>query len=1081
MSKVLGIDVGTNSIGWCLIEEGKRIIDMGVRIFPVGVKEDDYAKSGSEKSKNATRRDARHARRTYDRYRQRRQLLEKSLTEHGMMFDKKTSLTAKELYQLRRKGLDEKLEKEEFGRVLFLLNQRRGFKSNRKGQAKEEEQDKGLTGEMNAFKKKLADEGFRTPGEFFASLFDELPENWHNENEPKERIRKTFRVKRELFENEFDLLWNKQVEFHPELTDELRSYIKGNVIFYQRKLKSAKHLVSKCRFEPTKRTIPRSHPLFQQFRVWTTINSIRVTYGERVNEPLANQERIDLAAELISREHMTHSQIKKFMEWPSSAKMNDMPQKILGNVTTARLENAVGSNWYHALSSSDKERLWHNVYCAEDDEWLTKHAQENWGMNDEQADRLKDVNLEAEYGDLSYKAITKILPHLEDGYDYASACKMVADAENNPLYHHSFNTEERGKGRVLADKLDLNKQEPLRNPLVQMSVNECARLINAVIAKHGKPDKVRVELLRELKKPKKVREQLTNKLKDKQRERDSFKKFLIEKKLVRDPRRSDLLKFELWLELEHSSKDLQQLAPDLNLEDFKKFRTRINAKDEEKYRLWLECGRISPYTGNTIPLSKLFTEEIEVEHILPFSRSLDNSFMNKTLSEAGFNEAKGNQTPLEYFKDRKDELRAFKERVKSFSQGKQEKLLSEGIDSDFKNSQLTNTAYIGREVNRILFQVCEDVRVSSGAVTSLLRREWGLNKLIWDGTGDKKNRDDHRHHSIDALVVAATSESVIRQVSDLAQETPYGEIKLKGMKFPWQTFQLEAAEHVGNMLVSYKNGKRLLSSKKNTYRYSKAHDGKPEKRQRSLSVRGQLHEDTFYGQIMHPEKGELVYVVKRDVSALAEKDIPNIIDKGLRDSILEHVEKHGGKWASALKEPVYMKSKKDVKVPIRTVRMEVASESMIQLRPKENKKLFVKPGSNFCLAIYEDPISGKRAFETVSFFDATQNALKKDLLFPSEKDGKPLLMTLQQRDLVLLYENHPDEINWNSKRELFDRLYMVRKFDRNGLIGMVKHNRTNVDPGKVKDYEPGAGYTKRVGGLKAIKVKLDTLGQLSRI
>jgi CRISPR-associated endonuclease Csn1 len=1068
MSNVLGIDVGTNSIGWALIEDGKRVIDMGVRIFPVGVKEDDYAKSGSEKSKNATRRDARHARRTYDRYRQRRQHLEKALHENGMMFDKTTSLPAKELYGLRRKGLDERLEKEEFARVLFLLNQRRGFKSNRKGQSNSSEEDKGLIGQMNSFQQELEERGFRTPGEYFASLFDDQPEGWHNENEPTKRIRKEHRVRRSLYETEFDLLWQKQSEFYPELTDDLRDHIRDYVIFYQRRLKSAKHLVSKCRFEPKKRVIPKSHPLFQQFRIWTTINNMRITYGERVNDPFTNQERIDLGAELNSREYMTHSQIKKFMGWPSSTKFNDMPQKILGNVTVSRLESAVGSNWYHALSSSDKERLWHNVYCAEDDEELSEHAQKNWKMTDDQADRLVTVNLEVEYGDLSFKAISKILPHLEDGYDYASACAMAG-------YHHSFDAEKQGKDRILADKLDLTKQEPLRNPLVQMSVNECARLINAVIDQHGKPDRVRVELLRELKKPKKVREQRTNKLREKQRERDAFKEFLIDKKLVKDPRRGDLMKFELWLELEHSSKDLQRLAPELNLADFKKFRSRVNAKDEEKYRLWLECGRVSPYTGNIIPLSKLFTEEIEVEHILPFSRSLDNSFMNKTLSEAEFNSIKGNLTPMEYFKDRKEELRAFKERVKSFSAGKQEKLLAENIDSDFKNSQLTNTAYIGREVTKMLYSVCKDVKVSSGAVTSLLRRQWGLGRLIWDGTGDKKNRDDHRHHAIDALVVAATTDSVIKQVSDLAQETPYGTIQLKGLKFPWPTFQLEASEHIGHMLISYKNGKRLLSSKKNPYRYAR----KPMPEQRTRSVRGQLHEDTLYGQIMHPEKGELVYVVKKSLEGLSEKDLPKIIDKGLRDSILEHVKNNGGKWSS-LKETVYMKSKKGAKVPIKTVRVEVPAEDMIQLRPNENKKLFVKPGNNYCLAIYEDSKTGKRDFETVSFYTASQNALNKQPLYPSEKKGKPLLMTLQQKDLVVLYDNHPDEIDWNNPCELFDRLYMVRKFDRNGLVGMVKHNRTNVDPGKVKDYEPGAGYTKRVGGLKAVKVIIDIVGKLHR-
>jgi CRISPR-associated endonuclease Csn1 len=142
MSHTLGLDIGTNSIGWCLVEDGKGIVAMGSRIFPVGVKEDSYAKSGTEESRNAARRTARGIRRGYARYKLRRTELEQLLTANGMMFDKTVSLPTKQLYSLRRDALDRKLELEELGRIFFLMNQRRGFKSNRKEQAKGDEEKK---------------------------------------------------------------------------------------------------------------------------------------------------------------------------------------------------------------------------------------------------------------------------------------------------------------------------------------------------------------------------------------------------------------------------------------------------------------------------------------------------------------------------------------------------------------------------------------------------------------------------------------------------------------------------------------------------------------------------------------------------------------------------------------------------------------------------------------------------------------------------------------------------------------------------------------------------------------------------
>ena len=1077
MARTLGLDIGTNSIGWCLVEDGKRIIGMGSRIFPVGVKEDSYAKSGTEESRNAARRAARSIRRGYDRYHQRRNELERILQDRGMMFNKSESLPTKELYGLRRKALDGPLTPQEIGRILFLLNQRRGFKSNRKDAGKTGEAEKELTGmkaAMSELEARVKASGCRTVGEYFASLFDNQPENWHNPNEPVERIRRRF-VNRKMYEQEFDAIWEKQRHYHPDLlTDELKAELRDRVIFFQRRLKSAKHLVSKCRFEPDKRVMPKSHPLYQEFRLWQRLNDIRITAGERVNSLLTNEERGTLAAELSGSRSMTLPAVKKLMGWPKSTRFNDIGEKIVGCTTVAAIKDAVGEDWYFKQSPEKRLRLWHTLYFATDDGWVERYAQEKLGMNDEQAIRYAEVKLEQDYGQVSYKAASKILPFLMDGYDFAGACEQAG-------YHHSQSELDRAD-RVLDNRLNTAKVEPLRNPLVQMTVNETARLVNAIIHEHGKPDLVRVELLRELKKPKAVREKMRNRMRDKERLRDEYRDFLKAKKIIPDPRLSDIKKFELWLELEYSEDDLARLDPNIDMKAFAKFAEAVSSKDREKFHLWLECDRISPYTGQPIPLNKLFTEAIHVEHILPYSRSLDDSFVNKTLCEDEVNDDKGNLTPLEYFEQKRTpaELKAFKQRVKNFSQGKLDKFLATDVKDDFLNSQYTNSAYIGTEVRKLLRTTFKDVRVTNGQLTGLLRRVWKLNELLSDGP-DRKNRDDHRHHAVDALVIACTTQSLVQRISSESKFDYRGNQRVPDIGLPWNLFRSDAAEQLHGLLVSYKGGKRLLSTKKNKYIHSKAHDGKPEKHQRTKAVRGPLHEETLYGRITIHENGAKreTYVVRKPLTALTDvKQLDLIVDPVVQRVIKEHVAAHDGKLKEALKVPVHMPVKPEnegLRIPIKSVRLRVSTEEMVELRPRT----FVEPGSNYCMAIYEDG-RGQRAYRTISFFEASQKALRKEALYPAEIDGKKLLMTLQQRDLVVFYDKHPEEIQWNSPEWMAQHVYMVRSMDRKGEVHMVLHNAANAKSGDPAQKEAGIYLRRKVGNLKVIPVRIDHLGNVIR-
>lgn len=1076
MNRTLGLDIGTNSIGWCLVEDGKGIIGMGSRIFPVGVKEDSYAKSGTEESRNAARRTARGIRRGYARFKLRRAELEQLLQANGLMFDKTVCLPTKQLYGLRREALDRKLQLDELGRIFFLMNQRRGFKSNRKETAKGDEEKQLTTTKqaMRDFELKMQQAGCRTAGEYLATLFDEQPAHWHNENEPKERIREKQRIRRELYQKEFDLIWERQQQYYPDvLTADLKHQLRDRVIFFQRKLKSAKHLVSKCRFEPAKHVMPKSHPLFQEFRILHALANIRVTDRDRVNDLLTLEERDAIAVQLEQAEKVNVSLIKEWLDYPRSARINDLGD-LKGHTTWSRIRSAVGDAWFAKQTAEQRLKLWHTLYFAADEGWIEEYAQRALGMNDEQAKRFAEVNLELDYGSLSHKAAQKIVPYMREGYDYAGASEQAG-------YHHSQN-ELDDPDRPLKDKLTGADIDELRNPLVQMTVNETARLVSAVSKEFGKPDLVRVELLRELKKPKAVREGMRNAMKNKEKLRDEYRAFLKEKEVMTNPYPSDIKKFELWLELDYSESDLSRLAPDMDLKAFKKFAEAVKPADKEKYRLWLECDRISPYTGKAIPLSALFTEAYHIEHILPYSRSLDDSFVNKTLCEDTVNTEKGNLTPLEYYEAKRtpEELKAFKQRVKNFSEGKLSKFLATEVKDDFLNSQFTNSAYIGTEVRKLLRTAFKDVRVTNGQLTGLLRNKvWRLNDLL-NTASDQKDRDDHRHHALDALVIACTTQSLVQRISHESQFDFRGVQRVPDIGLPWHNFRVEAAEKLNAMIVSYKGGKRLLTAKLNKYRHSKAHEGQREKWQRTVAVRGPLHEATLYGHITVQQKGskEETYVVRKALTALTKVDqLDNIVDPVVRKTVQEHVKKHGS-LKEALKVPVYMPVKRENEgklVPIKKVRLRVNSAEMVELRPKT----FVEPGNNYCIAIYEDA-KGKRAYRTVSFFEAVQRAKRKEPIHPAEVEGKPHLMTLQQRDLVVLYEKHPDEIQWNDANWMAARVYQVKKFDRKGVIGLVLHKASNVNTDYPKKYPTGTTYKKTTSSLKAIPICVDHLGGYKR-
>jgi CRISPR-associated endonuclease Csn1 len=1103
--KVLGLDIGTNSIGWALIDDTKEeIIAMGVRIFPVGVNEDKYNKSHVEESKNKSRRDARSARRRRFRQKMRRIELKKILTSLAIPAEIKS--TNIEAYQLRAKAIDEKVSLADLGLIFLHLNKRRGFKSTRKDEILQEgDEDLGIKADKEAGKVKVSIEklqtdiknaGCRTMGEYFYSLIKQSSEQEkyaYNPQMPIERIRGRY-TSRKLYGEEFDMIWNKQKEFYPNLLNaENYKNIKEKCIFYQRELKSQKHLINKCRFEKDKPCCPTSKPIYQEFRIWQKINDLIVSTAiTDEGRPLTKGEKQILFDELQSKPSLKASEIKKLLfAKPKSVEINfDDKNSIKGNITRVKLIKALGEEYVNALSAEKLDQVWHYLHIQKDKNWLKKTALEKLQLTEQQAFAFAKINLEDDYGSLCSKAMGKILPHLKEGYQYSEACKKAG-------YHHSLDTEK--ANRPLEDSLKKLKANELRNPIVQRSLTEMKRLVNEVIGLYGKPDLVRVETARELRKPKEEREKMHNKNRDKDALRKEYADFLSQKLGEQiSPRSSQITKYELWLELGADAEDLAKKGG--NMEEFVKFSRRVSTGDKTKFNLWKECLRRSVYTGEIISLSDLFKSEIEVEHIIPYSKSMDNGFTNKTLCERKFNQDKGGRTPHEYIFDTfgKEAWNAFCERIKVFPKHKQDKLkMQEYPPADFLEQQLRNTAYIALKAGEMLAKVVK-VELVKGQSTAQLRAHWGLNGALNRENPEIKNRGDHRHHAVDAVVIALTTKSLLDTLSKWNAYNPQRDLYQIDEKYlPKQIWggklRTQLDKHLEGMLISHRADNRLIVRKKGRI-FTKSKG--VFKTKTTFAVRGALHEETLYGKIIFPHKnhphfkeGDAIYVVRKKLSAFKEvKELREIIDLKVLEVLKARVDTFSGKIKEAFKGAeqgeikMYSPTGKDV--AIQKVRIGRNFSEPILLRPKENKKLFVESGNNYILGIYENPVSKERKFKVVKFFDAVRLKAAGKPVLQNSLDDFRLIHKLKKGDMFIMVNEHEDEVLNMDKKALFKNLYKVIKFSQGkiylGLHYVAKfgdddeNNSTaqENDRVQVRIYRNALKF-------RAVKVKIDILGRIS--
>jgi len=674
MARILGLDLGTNSIGWAIVDDmDNKILGMGSRIFPMGV-ENLGEGEGREISKNAGRTGARGVRRQFFRRRLRKKILLKALSENKMCpmiasdfedwkktkqfpTEKLANWFALNPYELRQKALNRKLSFEEIGRIFYHLIQRRGFLSNnRKGgtddgaifKGNEKEGKIGITKTQESIQDK-------TLGSY---LFEIYPKEYQPFQNSLERIRNRYTT-RKMYIDEFELIWNKQSEFHSNLNEDLKTlfggrkldgYREDGILFHQRPLRSQKHLVGNCSFEPTKTKCPKSAIPFEKFRVWQWVNTV-----EYNGNKISLEEKEKIITFLYANEKPDFKKIRKVIgkesaEYKFNYKNDD---KIVGTHTISNLSNKkyFGNKWFD-FSEKEQEDIWHTLYFFDSKSNLKEYAVKNWNFTEAKAEAISKFNVKDGYSSLSRKAIHNILPFLQLGFTYDVAVVLggikntfgtdweqlsnekrnflinnvedivrfksiggfigvikdilrkeynLSDSQLRKLYHHSADITIKELLEKLPVGKDADKEiQSIKNPIVITALFELRKLVNELIDEHGKIDVIKVEMARDLKISKSQRNKIRSEQKRLERENDRVKDRLN----------------EVGIRITHDNLLL--------------------------YKLWEECKKTCPYTGEPISITKLFSGEVQIEHIHPWSRSLNDSFSNKTLCYADENRKKGN-------------------------------------------------------------------------------------------------------------------------------------------------------------------------------------------------------------------------------------------------------------------------------------------------------------------------------------------------------------------------------------------------------------------------------------------------------
>lgn len=811
----LALDLGTSSIGWAMLRlnqenEPTAIIKAGVRIFSDG----RNPKDGSSLAVN--RRLARGMRRRRDRLLKRKARMLKQLVENGFFPAAEIERKALELldpFELRSRGLDQQLTPAEFGRALFHMTQRRGFQSNRKTDKKDTDSG-ALKTAIRGVRLAMSETNSRTVGEWLykrKTAGETVRARYRERRETKEGIKPTVEkfydlyLDRSMISDEFDTLWANQAKYDAvQFNDIARESLRDTLLF-QRPLRPVRP--GRCTLIPAEERAPSALPSSQRFRIYQEVNNLRLLAEGMKEITLSLAQRDTVVAALEKNGKRSFDQIRRLLNLGSDIHFNiEDPKRseLKGNSTSAILskEKFFGEAW-HDLDLSTQDKIVKKLIFEESTSDLICWLKSTFKSADSNASNIVETSLPEGYGNLSETALSWVLPELRsEVVSYAEAVKRCGD-HGAPFNHHSVLSHAQSTGEILsklpyygeilqrhigfADPNATESSSPekrygrIANPTVHIGLNQIRVVVNSILAKYGHPSEIIVEVARDLKQSKD------------QRDEESRRQAERQKKNAR------------WRE---------EIAAILNV-----IPERVKTADLQKLQLWEELAsnvidRRCPYSGQQISINMLFSDEVEIEHILPFSTTLDDSLNNKTVALRVANRVKGNATPWDAFGKSPRagfEYSAILERARLMPKAKRYRFAEDGYqrwlreDSGFLARALNDTRYLSRIAREYVSAICPSgTRVIPGQMTAMLRAKFGLNDIL--GLYGEKNRDDHRHHAVDACVIGITDQRMLQRfasASASARERSLGRL-VETMPLPWPRYREQVERAIQALWVSHR-------------------------------------------------------------------------------------------------------------------------------------------------------------------------------------------------------------------------------------------------------------------------------------
>lgn len=1055
----LGLDMGVASIGWAVTENASNFIDAGVRIFPAGI--DNFGTS-KQTHLNQVRRAKRGSRRLCERKSKRLTLLRNILTKLGWMPLEAQALetwTQQDVYLLRSRAISEKLTLSEIGRIIYHLNQRRGFLSLRKNEAKsksgkEADELKGMLGEIEQLKCAIQTGGYKTLGNYLHHIYQK--------SDGQERLRKRHTL-RSMIYDEFSLIWQTQSAHHPELNDTLRYGSHGrrenptnvtkpvprmagkslleqfgleNITFLQRCVYWRESSIGQCELEKSQFRAPLADRRFQEFRMLSELNNLRIFDRSTPNTPvertLTDAERTAALAYLSHTEKPSLAGLrKKIAALPSSPAATQFTlnleankrESISGLETEMKLEKVLDRKWTD-LADLTKNQLVDALVMPQFDAKSRRATQRTDpemeqlllsilpSLTVSEIAKLIELYFPAGTCGLSAMALERLLPHMRRGLVYQGK------DETNSARHLAGYPRRDEDQKLTLDLLprleDLTDPEhsshdphfpQINNPLVLRSLHELRKVVNGIVRKYGKPARIHIEMARDLKMNSKQREEHANFTKQNEKDRAAASKALLDMGIW--PTYDSIL----------------------------------------LHRLWIEQNKQCLYSGKPISFESLTTGLVDIDHIYP-RRAGDDSYMNKVLCFSSENRAKNDRLPAIWLAGDQAKFDALTQRAASLPVAKQKRIAATQIPDHFTSGDLNDTAYMARTARHYLSLLVEQphhVFCTKGKHTAFLRKRWEIQHLlettakpthqVLDGPVSK-NREDHRHHALDAIVIALCTPSLVQKISQqLKYQGSWKEADTKNGK-TYRLFRLKPA--VDDLSPPWPAFPVAVKSSLDAIWVSHRPDRK---------VSGPLHEETNYGATTTP--GEIV--IRKSLASLKPefKKLKDIRDSKIREIVIAYVqrEKHlyrgdfPEKLTDEIKDLFARYSSLDAATiasieftklrealakkladknplvdaehgkitmpsgtPIRKVRLLTRNETAFPLRPKLNPKELVIPGNTHHFVIFTIG-DGKCLFVPATLLDVTQRKVQKQpLIQKTPPPGHPTaeyIMYLCKGDAIL--------------------------------------------------------------------------------